>query len=89
MFTHIVYSGEALAGNDISETLYIPDDLYLRTSAGSWYVRSPRNTGIPSGEVTDINSKDPIVEYRSLVGSIDQLEAAGTKKLENEPFLYF
>jgi predicted Zn-dependent protease/outer membrane lipoprotein-sorting protein len=89
MYAHLVVSDDSLAVDDVTETLYIPDDLFLRTRGGTWYVRSPWNMGISPDELASIELDDPVDVYREFVDSVSEIQQTGTDDIAGEAFLYY
>src|SRR5947208_15434369 len=59
---------------DVNELLFLPPDLYLRTTDDAWYVQSPWNQGIRPSEVPEYGFDDPIVDYPTLARELSNIE---------------
>jgi len=76
------------ATSRITEVLFLPPDLYVRTPEGSWYVQSPWNQGVRPEELRSISFDDP-PNFEELVESIGDLERAGEDVIDGKAYARF
>ena len=76
---HTIYSKMSIAVDppdeqEVNEMLFLPPDLYMRTTDDAWYVQSPWNQGIRPSEVPEYGFDDPIVDYPAIARELSNIE---------------
>ncbi len=81
---------DASPRDEISETLLIPDDYYVRTVSGDWYVISPWNQGERFGELPEAGADDAIEFYdKDVAPYLKDLQQADDEQFDGEVFLRY
>jgi predicted Zn-dependent protease len=68
------YDGDVPA-DGLTEYLFLPPDLYLQQSDGTWFVQSPWNQGIRPGEAQVTDPNEPLLSYSDLTSHVRELES--------------
>ena len=76
---HTIYSKMSIAVDppdeqEVNEMLFLPPDLYMRTTDDAWYVQSPWNQGIRPSEVPKYGFDEPIVDYPTIARELSGIE---------------
>lgn len=81
---------DASPGDEFTDALLIPDDYYLRTVGGDWYVISPWNQGERFAELPEAGTDDAIGFYDDEVAPyLDDLVRADDERIDGEQFLRY
>src|SRR5437870_4614373 len=85
---HTVYSKMSIAldppdQQDVNEMLFLPPDLYMRTTDDAWYVQSPWNQGIRPSEVPKYGFDEPIVDYPTVARELSGIERMPDEKVDS------
>jgi predicted Zn-dependent protease len=83
----VMYS--RMSFSDETEILFLPPDLYLRASDGSWYVQSPWDQGIPRDELPEVGPDEQTIDYQGIVGAISDIEQLDDETIDGEDYLHY
>jgi hypothetical protein len=76
------------SGQQFDELLFASTDLYMKDTAGQWFVLSPWNQGQRPDELSEFRPEDLVVDYEETAGGLIDVEELPDETIDGETFLH-